>query len=382
MADLHIGKFVNGYSMIDDQRFILEQVLDHIEKEAPDALILAGDIYDRRNPPVEAVTLFDEFLSKVILDCHIPVLAIGGNHDAGERLSFGNHILSKAGYHISGNFGFPIPKLVLEDEFGEVAFHLMAYADLSLIRSFFPEEDHLKYADMMAHIIEQIDCQSDQRHVLIAHGMVIGEDPLEESDSERALNIGGTEFWRSKGLEKFDYVALGHLHRQQKTGSDTIQYSGSMLPYSFSEERHQKVILCVTLEEKGHISIVPLPLYPRHNMVTVSGTLHDFLDKPDLMVKNRDDYLRIILEDKGALIEPMQRLKKIFPNIMMLERAQQIFSTSFVESSFANVKNKMSELDLFDEFYKFVENMPPDDKTREAFGKILGKMKGAHSDEA
>ena len=262
LADLHIGKKVNGYSMIDDQRFVLDQVIARIRAEQPDALILAGDIYDRRNPPVEAVALFDAFVSQVVLELDVPVLAIGGNHDGGERLGFANAIQAKAGLHLAGAFSWPLPKVRLTDADGPVDVYLMAYADLAVLHQLVPETEGMDYAQAMDHVLSQTALDPAARNVLVAHGVVTGDEALATCDSERTLSIGGTEFWQSASLAAFDYVALGHLHQAQRAGSDRIRYAGSLLQYSFSEENQQKVMLSVQLSADGALQIEALPLNP------------------------------------------------------------------------------------------------------------------------
>ena len=200
LADLHIGKKVNGYSMVDDQRVILKQVTRLIAQEKPNALILAGDIYDRRNPPIEAVSLFDEFVSEVVLDLKVPILAIGGNHDGGERLGFANAIQAKVGLHLVGNFTWPIPKVRFEDEKGPVDVYLMAYADLAVLHTVVPETEGLSYVQAMDWILNHTEVDEKARNVLVAHGVVTGDDELVTSDSERVLSIGGTEYWKSASL--------------------------------------------------------------------------------------------------------------------------------------------------------------------------------------
>lgn len=358
LADLHIGKKVNGYSMVDDQRAILQQVTACIAKEKPDALILAGDIYDRRNPPIEAVSLFDDFVSEVVLDLQVPILAIGGNHDGGERLGFANAIQAKVGLHLVGNFTWPIPKVRFEDEEGPVDVYLMAYADLAVLHTVVPETAELNYVQAMDWVLNHTDVDETVRNVLVAHGVVTGEDELVTSDSERVLSIGGTEYWKSASLSKFDYVALGHLHQQQRAGSENIRYAGSLMQYSFSEEKHQKVMLDVVLSEKNRIQYTPIPLDAPHKLVTIKGYLEDLLKVPMDIKGHQEDYLRVILEDQGSLIEPMQRLKSCYPNIMLLERQAVLVANTDAVAPIAK-KSALSPLALFETFFEQVTEQTP-----------------------
>lgn len=362
LADLHIGKKVNGYSMIDDQRYILDQIVARLAAEKPDALILAGDIYDRRNPPVEAVALFDDFVSRVVLEQQVPVLAIGGNHDGGERLGFANAIQAKAGLHLVGSFTWPLPKVRLYDADGPVDVTLMAYADLALLHALVPETADLDFPQAMDWVLRHTDLASDARQVLVAHGVVTGDEPLAICESERELSIGGTEYWQSDSLSGFDYVALGHLHQAQRAGSERIRYAGSLMQYSFSEENQQKVMLSVSLDKDGALDVQPLPLSGLHRLVTVTGTLDELLSVPESVAAHQNDYLRVVLEDKGSLLEPMQRLKQCYPNIMLMER--QALQEVVLDQSLPQAAGgqKRSPLDMFTAFYEQVMDEVPSEE--------------------
>lgn len=359
LADLHIGKKVNGYSMIDDQRVLLDQIVAHLAAEKPDALILAGDIYDRRNPPVEAVALFDDFVSRVVLEQQVPILAIGGNHDGGERLGFANAIQAKAGLHLVGSFTWPLPKVRLHDADGPVDVTLMAYADLAVLHALVPETAELDFPQAMDWVLRHTDLDPAARQVLVAHGVVTGDAPLETCDSERELSIGGTEYWQSASLAGFDYVALGHLHQAQRAGSERIRYAGSLMQYSFSEENQQKVMLSVTLDKDGALDVQPLPLVGPRRLVTVKGLLDELLSVPERVRVHQNDYLRVVLEDTGSLLEPMQRLKQCYPNIMLMER--QALPEVVLDQPLPQAAEgtKRSPLDMFAAFYEQVMEEAP-----------------------
>ncbi len=359
LADLHIGKKVNGYSMIDDQRVLLDQIVAHLAADKPDALILAGDIYDRRNPPVEAVALFDDFVSRVVLEQQVPILAIGGNHDGGERLGFANAIQAKAGLHLVGSFTWPLPKVRLYDADGPVDVTLMAYADLAVLHALVPETAELDFPQAMDWVLRHTDLAPAARQVLVAHGVVTGDAPLETCDSERELSIGGTEYWQSASLAGFDYVALGHLHQAQRAGSERIRYAGSLMQYSFSEENQQKVMLSVTLDKDGALDVQPLPLVGPRRLVTVKGLLDELLSVPERVRVHQNDYLRVVLEDTGSLLEPMQRLKQCYPNIMLMER--QALPEVVLDQPLPQAAEgtKRSPLDMFAAFYEQVMEEAP-----------------------
>lgn len=375
LADLHIGKKVNGYSMIDDQKALLAQVMAQIKAEKPAALILAGDIYDRRNPPVEAISLFDGFVSEVVLTLGVPILAIGGNHDGGERLGFANAIQAKAGLFLAGSFTWPLPKVRLEDADGPVDVYLMAYADLAVLHTLVPETEKMDYPEAMDYILSHTPLDPQARHVLVAHGVVTGDEALATCDSERSLSIGGTEFWQSEALADFDYVALGHLHQAQRAGSDHIRYAGSLMQYSFSEEGQQKVMLDVDLDAAGAVVVGALPLTPLHQLVTVQGTLDALLDVPEAVRPHQADYLRVVLEDEGSLLEPMQRLKQCYPNIMVMERRSGMTAeagAALPSSVTATVKR--SPLEMFTAFYEQMTDGAPTEEMCDVMAQIFAEL--------
>lgn len=377
LADLHLGKKVNGYSMIDDQRALLDQILMLMRTKKPDALILAGDIYDRRNPSIEAVTLFDQFVSQVVLTLNVPVLAIGGNHDGGERLGFTNDIQAKAGLHLAGAFSWPLPQVRLYDHDGPVDIVLMAYADLAILHTVVSETVSMTYAEAMDWILSHTPLDPKARHVLIAHGVVTGDAPLATCDSERTLDIGGTEFWQSNSLSAFDYVALGHLHQAQTAGSARIHYSGSLMQYSFSEEGQQKVMLDVNLNATGELDIKKVPLDAPHKLVTAQGRLDDLLSIPPMIAEHREDYLRIILEDEGSLLEPMQRLKQCYPNIMLMERKNAYHATATQQlPSIAQPSShtNRSPLAMFEAFYEQMTETPASEDMRTLMADIFADV--------
>lgn len=375
LADLHIGKKVNGYSMIGDQKALLAQVTAQIKEEKPAALILAGDIYDRRNPPVEAISLFDSFVSEVVLTLGVPILAIGGNHDGGERLGFANAIQAKAGLFLAGNFTWPLPKVRLEDADGPVDIYLMAYADLAVLHALVPETEKMDYPEAMDYILSHTPLDPQARHVLVAHGVVTGDEALATCDSERSLSIGGTEFWQSEALSDFDYVALGHLHQAQRAGSDHIRYAGSLMQYSFSEEGQQKVMLDVELDATGKAVVAALPLTPPRQLVTIQGTLDALLDVPEAVRPHQADYLRVVLEDEGSLLEPMQRLKQCYPNIMVMERRSGMTAEAGAAlPSSATATVKRSPLEMFTAFYEQMTDDAPTEEMCDVMAQIFAEL--------
>ena len=358
MADLHIGKKLNQANLQEDQRYMLMQVVNLIRQQKPDVLLLAGDVYDRRNPSVEAISLLDEFLSMVVLECGVPVVAISGNHDSGERLGFASTILTKAGLHIAGTLELPVPKTVLYDQWGPVVFHQLSYGDLVAIKYALQTDEAMDYQTAIETVLKTIELnrENNTRHVLLAHGVVAAveeQETLERSDSERELTIGGTEFWTSDLLTGFDYVALGHLHSCQRSGSDRIRYAGSPMKYSFSEEHHKKGVLQIDMDGTGHLEIVQLPLIPLHDLRTIRGNLSDLLQPDVVQGENHMDYIRAIVTDYGELLEPMARLREQYPNVLLMEREHQMIAEPMEQYQHVDVTNTQPEV-LFERFYQQV----------------------------
>lgn len=357
MGDWHIGKLVNGFYMTEDQEFIINQIYEAIEKKKPDVVIIAGDLYDRSVPPVHAVELLNKTMRKIVKDLNTKVIALAGNHDSNERVEFASSLLCDSGLYIVGNLKRKIEKIVLEDEHGKVNFYPIPYADVPVVRDLF-EDENIKNHDLaMKKIVSEIlnDFNEDERNIAIAHGYVtqMKEDnfeTLEESDSEKPLSIGGTEYINSKHFEKFNYTALGHLHGPQKVGSDKIRYSGSLMKYSFSEVNQKKGITIVDINEKGDIELEIYNLKPRRDFRIKTGTLEEIIKGFDNSSENYEDYIKVILKDKGELLDPMAKLRSIYPNVMELTREERV-SRNSSRNVATNIKEK-SKITLFKNFYE------------------------------
>jgi exonuclease SbcD len=367
-GDWHIGKIVNEFSMIEDQRFILEQLIKVIEEEKPHALVIAGDLYDRSIPPVEAVELLDQVFSKILLELKTPILAIAGNHDSAERLSFGSRIFTNNGLHIAGVFEGEVKKVVLKDENGEVCFYLLPYGDPREIKHILQDEEICNHDAAMKKVTDKIKAAKNQgeKSVLVAHGYVtfmkeIATDKeaegiragLQVSDSERPLSIGGTDLIRGEHFEGFNYTALGHLHGPQRIGSDKIRYSGSLLKYSFSETKHKKGVTIVEINKDGEVSINHRELIPRRDMRLIKGPLAELICPEVYSKENVEDYIYAVLTDEDELIDPISKLRAIYPNIMGLHREDNSTRENSRTSASTGYKDK-SKLQLFEEFYKSI----------------------------
>lgn len=385
-GDWHIGKIVNEVSMIEDQKFILEQLINLIQEEKPDAVVIAGDIYDRSVPSVEAVELLDRTFTRILLDLKTPILTIAGNHDSAERLSFASSILNRNGLHIQGSLSKDLKKVILEDDHGVVNFFLIPYADPVVLREMYRNCNIRTHDDAMRKILEEVknNINGEGRNVIIAHGYVsfmsdeeeiaiddLGQEHkkragLEVSDSERPLTIGGTDLISGKLFEDFTYTALGHLHGPQKVGSDRIRYSGSLLKYSFSEIHQRKGVTIVNIDGEGAVDVEIKEFCPVRDMRVIKGPLSELIKREVYNEANVEDYIFAILSDEGELVDPISKLRAVYPNIMGLSREISRKKEDSKTSAGNGYKTK-SKIDLFKEFYSAIS---PNEITEEKLSFI------------
>lgn len=319
LSDLHIGKRVNGFPMLEDQRYILEQILEKTKESAADAVIIAGDIYDKPVPSAEAVDLFDDFLVG-LTKLGVMVFLISGNHDSAERISYAGRLLRESQVYISPRFDGTIHPIQVSDDYGIVNIYLIPYIHPSLVRNAWPEEKIGSYDDAMRVLLEKSGVDPSARNLAVAHQFVTagGQSP-EETDSEEK-HVGGLDNVDASAFDAFDYVALGHLHGPQRIGRDTIRYAGSPLKYSFSEEKQKKSITVAELKEKGEVTYDLLPLEAKRDLRTVRGTFEEVTSPEFTAGRKRDDYYRVILTDENDVPNALSRLRRRFyENLMILE---------------------------------------------------------------
>jgi len=377
-ADWHLGKLVQGVYMTEDQACILDQFVEAVEKENPDAVIIAGDLYDRAVPPVEAVDLLNKTLDRIVNQLGIPVLAIAGNHDSPGRLHFGSRLMKEKGYHIIGQLSESIQPVVLSDEFGEVHFHLIPYADSSVVKALFQEGDIRNHQDANAFLVKQIKENMDEaaRHVYVGHAFVtpFGETEENTSDSERPLSIGGAEHVDAHLFTDFHYTALGHLHQAHHVLDEKIRYSGSILKYSLSEEHHQKGYLVVELGEEGNVQVEKKKLIPKREIRSIKMKMEDIYREP-----RSEDYVFVQLLDELPVLSPMEKVRSIFPNAMHVERVR---TTSGVTQQKENQapKTSLSEMELFDAFYQEVTEKEASEEMNEIMKELFQEIQDADNE--
>ena len=352
ISDLHLGKIVNGFSMLEDQKYILEQILSMAEAERPDGVLIAGDVYDKRVPAAEAVGVLDGFLTRLADIC--PVFVISGNHDSAERLAFGGRLMTAAGVYVSPVYDGTVRTVQLRDEFGPVHIHLLPFLKPVQVRRFFPEAEITNYTEAVGAALSCIDLADGVRHVLVTHQLVTGAQSCESEE----LSIGGSENVDAEVFGGFDYVALGHLHGPQRAGGDHIRYCGTPLKYSFSEVHHRKSVTLVTLGEKGDTKIETRELHPMRDLKEIRGTYQElmarsFYQDTDLP----ESYLHITLTDEEDVPEALHRMRLVYPLIMKLDY-DNTRTRSHQNPLDQRVDARQTPLELFRQLYETQNNQP------------------------
>ncbi|BAM47417.1 exonuclease SbcCD subunit D [Amphibacillus xylanus] len=371
-ADWHLGKIVNGVHMTDDQSYVIEQFFQIIEDYKPDLIINAGDIYDRAIPPKEAVDLLDQTLTRLMTDFKIPTLMISGNHDSPDRLHFGSQLFRDHQLYIQSKFVLPIEPITIYDRFGPVHFYLIPYFEPADVQKYYPDEEITTHQIAMESVIQSIkeSLNPNERHVCVAHAFLAGGM---SSDSEDRLSmIGGSPYIEVSLFKDFNYVALGHLHQPQKISSDHIQYSGSLLKYSFSEANQTKSMTIIELDDQGEISLERIPLKPKHDLRVLTDYFDQLLNGPEYEAS--EDYLHIQLLDDGQILDPITQLRKKFPNILRLEKITKQSARGLNELERMKQRQKRSELELFEDFYFELTDQRLTEKRKQMLQSVINQI--------
>jgi exonuclease SbcD len=368
-SDWHIGRQFHNVSLLEDQRHVLNQIVTYIEEEKVDALVIAGDIYDRSVPSAAAVDLLDEFINRICADINVPVIMIPGNHDGAERLRFGSRQLHSSGLHILGDITKIDQPVVLSGAAGKVAFYGIPYNDPETVRNLF-ETDVASYDEAHTFLVERIKAKREQRQqsVLISHCFL---DGAQESESERPLSIGGADRVSYEPCVDFDYVALGHLHSPQHKGKEYIRYSGSILKYSFSEQNQNKGVTLVELDTTGLKATKHLPLTALRDMRLMEGEMQDILEQGKVDPCN-DDYLLVRLTDRHAILDPMGKLRAVYPNVLHLEKPGMLETG---EQTLNPELLKRGELEMFHDFFKQITGQELSEEQDTAIQATLREVK-------
>ena len=357
LSDLHLGKRVNEFSMLEDQAYILMKILNVIDDEQPDAVLIAGDVYDKTVPSAEAVELFDDFLvrlaSRSFRGRSLQIFVISGNHDSPERIAFGSRLLDRSGVHLSPVYHGDVEPVVLEDQFGPVCIYMLPFIKPTHVRRYYPDEGIETYSEAVRTAVAKMGVDRSVRNVLVTHQFVTGAT---RSESEE-ISVGGSDNVDAQAFDDFDYVALGHIHGPQDIDSPKIRYCGTPLKYSFSEAEHIKSVTVAELEEKGTLHVRTVPLVPKHDMRVLQGSYMELTARPNYIGTAVDDYLHIILTDEEEIPEAMNRLRVIYPNVMKLSYDNRRTRSLNTVGGAEEVERK-SPLELFEELYEKQNGTP------------------------
>ena len=365
LSDLHLGKRVYDFNLTEDQKYILKEILKVIDTENPDAVLIAGDIYDKSVPSTEAVELLDEFLYQ-LSGRDLQVFLISGNHDSPERLAFASRLISRTGIHLSPVYNGAVEPIVLTDEFGPVNVYLLPFVKPVHVRRFFPDATIESYNDALRTAVEALDIDRSERNILVTHQFVTGAI---RSDSEE-ISVGGTDNVDAAVFDGFDYVALGHIHGPQNISSERIRYCGTPLKYSFSEAKHQKSVTVIDIEDKESISVRTVPLHPLRDMREIEGTYEELTYRPNYEGTDTDDYIHITLTDEEDIPDAIGKLRLIYPNLMSLDYNNSRTRSAGMLSDLEELQNK-SPLVLFEEFYEQQNGRPMSEQQENFVRKIM-----------
>lgn len=369
LSDLHLGKRVNGYSMIEDQKYILLKILNVIDEQKAEAVVIAGDVYDKPIPPTEAVQLFDDFLFRLVKR-NLQILVISGNHDSPERIAFGSRFMDKSGVHMSQVYNGKNDLVELKDKYGKVNFYMLPFVKPSNVRRFFEDEEINTYTDAVRVAVSHMNVNKKARNVIITHQFVTG---AQRSESE-TIAVGGTDNVDSYVFDDFDYVALGHIHGPQNVGKNTVRYCGTPLKYSFSEISHKKSVTVVEMKEKGNVKVSTVELTPKLDMREIKGTYEELTFKKNYENTNTEDYLHIILTDEEDVADAVAKLRCVYPNLMKLDYDNTRTRNSLALTQ-AEETEKKSDTELLSEFFEKQNGKPLSDEQLEYAANLFEQIK-------
>lgn len=350
LSDLHLGKRVNEFSMIEDQQYILTKIINIIDEEHPDGVLIAGDVYDRSVPSEDAMQLWDDFLNKLSVR-KIEVYAISGNHDSAVRFADHGKLIENAGIHLAPAFNGEVKTIACEDEYGKLNIYMLPFVKPVTVRAFYPEEKIEDYTDAVRVVIEHMNIDENQRNIIIAHQFVTGATRCESEE----ISVGGLDNVSGDVFDCFDYVALGHIHGKQRIGRAEVRYCGTPLKYSFSEKDHKKSVTIVEFGSKGNVSIRETLLVPKHDMREIKGTYEELTAKKNYEGTAVDDYIHAILTDEEDVPDAMGKLRVIYPNLMKLGYDNKRTRENRIIEEVKDVERKTPS-ELFEEFYELQNN--------------------------
>ena len=369
LSDLHLGKRLNEYSMLEDQEYILKKIINVIDVEKPVAVIIAGDIYDKSIPSAEAVKLFDDFLVS-LAKRKLEVFIISGNHDSAERIAFGSRIMDASGIHLSPVYDGKVMPITLSDEFGDVCFYMLPFVKPANVRRFYEDEEIISYTDAIQCAVSHMSIDSEKRNVLVTHQFVTGAHRSESED----ISVGGTDNVDATVFESFDYVALGHLHSSQNCSSEKIRYCGTPLKYSFLEAKDQKSVTIVELGAKGSLSVRETTLVPMREMVEIKGKYNDIMQKSFYEnTSYQNDYTHVTLTDEEDIVDAIGKIRTVYHNLMKLDYDNKRTRTTSQIDGATDVESK-SPLELFSDLYELQNNQPMSDEQKAFVSDLIEQI--------
>ena len=369
LSDLHIGKRVNEFSMLEDQEYILKKINNIIDDEKPEAVVIAGDVYDKSVPSAEAVQLFDDFLCG-LAQRKLHVFVISGNHDSAERMAFGSRLMDVSGVHMSPVYNGKVEPISVDDEFGKINFWMLPFVKPANVRRYFEDAEIETYTDAVRVAVENMNVKPDERNVIVTHQFVTGAEKCESEE----ISVGGTDNVDASVFDCFDYVALGHIHGPQNIKSERIRYCGTPLKYSFSEAKHEKSVTVVEIGEKGMLDVRTVALEPMRDMREIKGAYNDIVLKDNYINTNRNDYMHITLTDEEDIPDAIGKLRVIYPNIMKIDYDNKRTRNSAKLDIIENIEQR-SPFDLFLEFYEKQNNQPMNDEQSDFVRTLIEEIK-------
>lgn len=369
LSDLHIGKRVNEFSMLEDQEYILKQILDITDQQKPDGVIIAGDVYDKSVPSAEAVTLFDDFLVE-LSKRNLHVFVISGNHDSPERIAFGGRLMQASRIYMSPVYDGDIKPVTLEDKYGKINIWMLPFVKPAHVRKLYEDREIESYTDAMKTVIDNLCINTEERNIMITHQFVTG---AERSESEE-ISVGGTDNVDVSVFDAFDYTALGHIHKPQNCKSERVRYSGTPLKYSFSEAKDQKSVTIAELSEKGKLTVTTVPLKPLRDMVELRGRYEELIARDFYKgTSYQEDYVHIILTDEEDILDAIGKLRIVYRNLMKLDYDNLRTRNQNVIDKAENVKKKAPD-EHFCEFFEKQNNQPMTDIQKEIIKNLVSEI--------
>lgn len=370
ISDLHLGRRFGEFSMVEDQKYILNQMIDIVKREMPQAVIIAGDVYDKSVPPVEAVQLFDDFLFQ-IASLDIKAFVISGNHDSAERIAFGARLMDQRGIYLSQVYDGDVRPVTITDEYGELDVYLLPFLRPAHVRRFFPNDQIDSYTSALSLVVNAMEVNAQKRSLLVAHQFVTGAVLSESED----ITVGTVDNVDASVFVPFDYVALGHIHRPQNVGRETIRYCGTPLKYSFSEAGQEKSVTVVEMKEKGNIAIRTVALVPRRDVRELRGSYMELTARAFYQAVGKADYFHITLTDEEDVMDAIGKLRVLYPNVVLLDYDNIRTRSSQILTATGHV-NKSTPVDLFSDFYEKQNGQPMTEEQHQMVSDIIAEIWG------